>query len=182
MVPGSKGPSTSSLLPPAPFAVPQSRMRPPHVFAHHNPLTCGGNLTRRSPFVEPHARVLDWVLAWGCTASGLGWAVGCNPSGHPKREGCSRSTPRSLPSASDGGHGTKRADTRAEHAASVESGFHIDCRLYVGILWSVWLYDHRLHPSVSATVDRNRQSTYESQHARDRGALRRHGSNAALFT
>lgn len=171
-------------------------------FAHHLPLTCGGDLTRRSPFVEPHARVLDWVLAWGCTASGLGWAGGCNPSGRPKREGCSRSTPRSLPSASKGGHGMKRADGRAEHAAlagdkhtRIECRTRVPCRLRArAVVWTdcATIACICLSPQ---QVDRNRHSTYESQHARDRGArqlldslsqsrlyFRRHGSNAALFT
>lgn len=58
------------------------------------------------------------------------------------------------------------------------------------VLLSVWLCDHGLHPSVSATVDITCQSTYESQLARDRGAgrfldsqsrLPRHSSGAPFF-
>lgn len=89
---GSKAPSTSSLPRPAPFAVLRSRIRHPcgrvHTYRTANPPTCNGNSARRSPFVEPHAHALDWVLAWGCTASAPGWAGGCNPSGRPKRDGC----------------------------------------------------------------------------------------------
>lgn len=89
---GSKAPSTSSLPRSAPFAVLRSRIRHPcgdvHTYRTANPPTCGGNSARRSPFVEPHSHVLDWVLAWGCTASAPGWAGGCNPSGRPKRDGC----------------------------------------------------------------------------------------------
>lgn len=145
-----------------------------------SPPTCGGHSARRSPFVEPHARVLNWVLAWGCTASGLGWAGGCNPSGRPKREGCSRSTPRSLPSEGQYGHRTKghgtagqgRMPARRRHAdtdrvsARAPSRLRIirpRCYAVVRVPWSVWLCDHRLRPSVSATVDRSCQSTYEGQ-------------------
>lgn len=114
-----------------------------HTSIPHCPCTAqalrlaGGHTARRSPSVEPHARVLDWVLAWGCTASGLGWAGGCNPSGRPKREGCSRSTPRSLPSEGQYGHRTKRQG-RAECPLAddtqtrIESrlGLHLDCASY----------------------------------------------------
>ena len=100
--------------------------------------------------------------------------------------------PRSLPSArreAGGGTGkdklSREGKSRAEHIRTRAETDRVSARAPsrmqiirvrhysdVRVLLSVWLCDHRLHSSVSAAVDRARQSTYESQLARDRGAAR----------